>query len=92
MNTQSTLVSNIESREQVSSHRGQLGAYNRFQGINDPTISQTLSNFSTEDSQVPILPEPPTHEPGRKSKKKEKGKGSFLPKIKNLTKISILKK
>ena len=92
VNTQTTLVSNNETTEQITSRRNQLGAYTLNQDMEESATSRTLSNFSTADSQLSLLPDPPTHEPGEKSKKKGKGKISFLPSIKSLKKIGILKK
>ena len=73
MNTQSTLVSNIETR---STRIGCTNSQNNIE--EDLTLTDaSLPSFTTTDSQANLvdhLPDPPSHEPGETSKKKEKGK------------------
>ena len=79
-NTQSTYVSNIDTRQLAKSHKNPLQPY-PSQEIEDLSISGSLPSFS-EDSQAMILPDPPTHEPGGTPKKKVKGKSNFLKGLK----------
>ena len=75
VNTQTTLVSNIETR----SDRNLVGCTNSQNNIEeDLTLTDaSLPDFSTTNSEANLvnhLPDPPSHEPGETSKKKEKGK------------------
>ena len=70
--TQITLISNVETTDQVVRNRDQSAASINSQNFEELSLSDiSLPSLSTTASQVPILPNPPTHEPsGRSSKKK----------------------